>query len=166
MTTSIPNSSTTMFNQSWAPVKWTKETNLNDYALRVTSTLGPDTNTTGSNFSVAFNQALNIGGTLSVNATIGATNAPFSSHTHTMTPNQLTGSTRSVAYGAPGAPRFPGLTTITTTPGGVTTSAGSYSGNTFAPHSHTFTTLLYPFVFTNQTMNIKYIDVIIATRTG
>jgi hypothetical protein len=163
MATSIPNSSTTMFKQSWAPVKWTKQTTLNDYALRVTSTLGPDTNT-GSNFSVAFNQELNAGGTLSVNATIGSTSAPFSSHSHTMTPNLLTGSTTSVNYGA--APRFPGLTTITTTPGAVTGSAGSHSGTSFAPHTHTFTELLYPFVFTNQTINIKYIDIIIATRTG
>lgn len=160
MATSIPNNSITSFRQAWAPVKWTKETTLNDYALRVTSTAGADTNTTGVNFSTAFNQQLQFGGILNVSATIGATAGTLASHTHTITGTGqvITSATKQLFY----SPQNPTLFWTAVNNTNIT----SGSAGTGTAHTHTFTTTPKSVSIPMPNIAIKYIDIILAKRTG
>lgn len=160
MATSIQNNSITTFRQAWAPVKWTKETTLNDYALRVTSTLGADTNTTGTNFSTAFNQQLTFGGTLNVSATIGATAGTLTSHSHNVvsTGKVIASATKPLFYSPQSPTQF--IVSISQT------NTLSGSTGTGAAHTHTFTATAAPVTVPMPNISIKYVDIILAKRTG
>jgi hypothetical protein len=160
MATSIQNNSITTFRQAWAPVKWTKETSLNDYALRVTSTLISDSNTTGVNFSTAFNQQLMFGGTLNVSATIGATAGTLTSHSHNVVSAGavLTSSTKPLFYSPQNPTQF--ITSFSQT----NTLSGSTGTGT--AHTHTFTATTKTVTVPMPNISIKYIDIILAKRTG
>jgi hypothetical protein len=160
MATSIPNNSITSFRQAWAPVKWTKETTLNDYALRVTSTIGSDTNITGVNFSTAFNQQLQFGGTLNVSATIGATAGTLASHSHDITgTGRVINSPQIRLYYSPSNPFL-----FWTAVNNSTVATGS--SGTGTAHTHTFTTTVKEVSIPIPKIDIKYVDIILAKRTG
>lgn len=160
MATSIQNNSITTFRQAWAPVKWTKETSLNDYALRVTSTLGADSNTTGTNFSTAFNQQLTFGGTLDISATIGATAGTLASHSHNVvsTGKVINSPQKQLFYSPQNSTQF--IVSISQT------NVLSGSTGTGAAHTHTFTTATKTVTIPMPNISIKYVDIILAKRTG
>ena len=154
MTTSIPNGSISTFRQSWAPVKWTKVTTNDDYALRVTSTVGADGGTTG--FSTVFNEIKTARGSFSISGTIGPGIGGVKFHNHSVNASTIT-STVSPALSGP----LSGVTAITNS-GGTSGSAGGG-----VPHTHTFTTTTVEVSnILNKSININYIDIILATRTG
>ena len=155
MATSIPNGSVSTFRQSWAPVKWTKVTTNDDYALRITSTVGADGGTTG--FSTVFNETKTVSGSFSISGTIGPGIGTVAFHNHLQTGTTMN-ITTSPALTGPGL----GITTITNgTPG----TTGSTGGGT--PHTHTFTTTSTGAInILSKSININYIDIILATRTG
>lgn len=164
MPTSIPNNSVTTFRQAWAPVKWAKQTTLNDYALRVTNTVGVDSNTTGLNFSTGLNQTVSITGSFNLSASLGPTVAGLASHSHTLSPgSNLTGSSGPWTYGPPSNPAITAIVGNPVTGTSGPTGGGGASGGA---HTHTFTNVTSPFTLLNTSINIKYIDIIIATRTG
>jgi hypothetical protein len=154
MATSIPNGYTSIFRQSWAPVKWTKVTTNDDYALRVTSTVGADGGTTG--FSTVFNETKTASGSFTISGTIGPGIGGVAFHNHSVNAGTMS-ATVSPALSGP----LSGVSAIT--------NSGSTSGSTGGgvPHTHTFTntTVAVPNIL-NKSININYIDIILATRTG
>lgn len=124
-----------LFVQSAAPTGWTKVTTYNDAALRVVS--GSASSGGVSGFSTVFAA----GGVESSSTTLSTSQMP--SHSHSLSPNFNVNFTR--ALYDPGGPSF-----LTSSEGGgpfSISSTGSSSG-----HTHT------------TTMNLKYVDVIIASK--
>lgn len=110
---SFPSGTLMLFQQTNAPIYWTKQVTHNDKALRVVSGAAGSGGTNA--FSAALNSARVVG-----NTTI--TNATMPSHSHSGALN--TGA----AYNSPG-----GATTVA---GNVTTSTGSAGGD--GAHNHAF----------------------------
>lgn len=108
---------TIVFQQSTAPVGWTKQTVLNDYGLRVTS--GAVGVTTGAAFSTVFAQT-SVG-----NTTLAASQIP--SHVHA----EL--GTSAIGVGAAGIANYTAFATGGGTVGFGNTDGGNVSSG---PHSH------------------------------
>lgn len=163
--------STMVFQQSFAPVGWTKRTDNHDCMLRIVSNF-TSTNSGGSNplTSTFFtNQPLSASASVTGLATDihNTTIAEMPAHTHFVTGAS---SITTGAFGAPSTyiqPTNPGYMlqgSIATTPVGVSSTG---TGMSSAGHSHTITNASVPISNpTNSTVNFKfkYIDAIIATR--
>ena len=180
-TTSIPTGSVTLFRQVTAPVKWTKNVTYNDYALRVTSgTAGVSGPASTVPFSTLNTTTVSVGGTYTITGA-SVTPAPGGSgvqpHTHQMGPSPNLGPF-TIFYNSDGDQAGVG-----NPPGGPAGTAGysyysSYSGVATgitgggAAHPHTATSTYSPFPFgpfgitSDFSFSIKYLDVILCTRTG
>jgi len=124
-----------LFVQSAAPTGWTKVTTYNDAALRVVSGSASSGGVTG--FATIFAA----GGVESSSTTLSTAQMP--SHNHSISPNFNINFSR--AAFDPG-----GLGFLTDNVGGPTFSISNTGGS--AGHTHT------------TTMNLKYVDVIIASK--
>jgi len=163
-TPSIPTGSSCIFQQTTAPVNWTKIGAYNDYALRVTS----DTVSAGGtrNFTTVFSdQAPTAGGTLGavtakVDPAVGGTVA----HQHVGTQINL----GSYVYD-PASPLSPTAPTVAFgTSGALPGPTDSQGSGTAHNHSITVpTTYNSPTPLsasTNADFSIKYVDMILAQR--
>jgi len=185
--TSIPTGSVTLFRQITAPVKWTKNTTYNDYALRVTSgAVGASGPTNTVPFSTLNTTTVAVGGSYRITSA-SVTAAPGGSgiqpHTHKMGPASPLGP----AYPSPapsttyvnsdgdlagvGNPAQPGGRTGYSYYQGYSGVATSATGGG-AAHPHTATSPYSTFPFgpfdltSNFSFSVKYLDVILCTRTG
>lgn len=176
--TSIPNGSVTLFNQSFAPVKWTKNVLYNDYALRVTSgTVGVSGPLSTVPFSTLNTTNVEIGGSYTITgaSVTGRAAGAVGPHTHQMGPlafvgpfdvfyNQKGPNLGGAGTGPAGTAGFSSYTGYA----GVSTSATGGGGS----HSHTASSPYSTFPFgpfgitTNFSFNVRYLDVILCTRTG
>ncbi len=149
-----------LFNQTSAPTGWTKDTGLNNRALRVVS--GSVGNGGATSFSDAFNANRATSGGVVQGHILSEAQIP--SHFHYIAHNQYAGMSRSASN----------LSSTTTAAYGTRTGGGweaynlrargeqanvgrsSYTGSTQA-HSHGFTS-------SNFNLNVAYSDVIIAQK--
>jgi hypothetical protein len=189
-TISIPTGSVTLFRQVTAPVKWTKNITLyNDYALRVTSgTAGESGPASTVPFSTLNSTTVTIGGSYRITGA-SVTAAPGGSgiqpHTHRMGPASPLGPSypspapghtyrnddSSYNYAGAGNPATPGGRTGYDYYVGYSGVATGAAG-TGAAHPHTATANYSPFPFgpfditSTFSFSVKYLDVILCTRTG
>lgn len=160
MTTPIPSNSITAFNQTNAPVGWTKLTTHNDIAIRIVSSGGGAAVTNRQSFSTVFANR-NIPGTFISSYIINPAVPPGAgAHTHAywtapsataMGPSSLSPAQPARAWSPAGSPAS-------------ISPAGSSS-----PHTHsTSHTASAPSVWSDTDNNldfrINYVDVIIAQR--
>lgn len=159
MTTPIPSNSITAFNQTNAPVGWTKLTNHNDIAIRIVPSAGGASVTNRQSFSTVFANR-NIAGSFNSNYSINPAVPPGAGpHTHTITaaPSATSMGPSSTSPVQPARAWSP-LGSATVSPAG----GGS-------PHTHSATPASSgPSVWSDTDNNIdfriNYIDVIIAQR--
>ena len=191
-TISIPTGSVTLFRQVTAPVKWTKNITLyNDYALRVTSGTASESGPASTvPFSTLNSTTVSIGGTYRITGA-SVTAAPGGSgiqpHTHRMGPANPLGPSYgsplngTVAYvnsdgdlagvGNPAQPTGPGHRTGFSYYQGFSGVATGPAGTGAAhPHSATSPYSAFPFgpfdITSTFSFSVKYLDVILCTRTG
>jgi len=194
-TISIPTGSVTLFRQPTAPVRWTKNTTYDNYALRLTSgTVG-----TGGNASVSFSTLNSIsapwGTTFNITSvSVGSAASSITPHSHgttvvtypspTVSPIQapkeafpqtwptpstlqhyssgLDGDTRATSGGTSALVKI--LPNEVAGATAVTGGAGTHS-HTITPTSQAW--LPAPgFAGGTFTFKLKYLDVILCTRTG
>ena len=178
ITPSIPTGSVTIFRQVTAPVKWTKNLTYNDYALRVTSgTAGVSGPTNTVPFSTLNATTVSIGGTYtitgaSVSPAPGGTGVP--SHTHQMGPSpnlgpfnifyNSQGSDGGAGSGPAGTAGYSYYTGYTGVASGAAGGGAAHSHTASSPYSS------FPFgpfgITSDFTFSVKYLDVILCTRTG
>lgn len=135
----FPSGTKMLFNQSAAPTGWTKQTSVNDSALRVVSGNGG-----GTGGSVAFSTLFTTGKTVSLSGNVGATTLTVSqmpSHSHT-TVYQSTGSSSKNSYASFGS--------------GSMVHTGANGGSGSHTHSLSGTATI--------ALNVKYTDVIICAK--
>lgn len=157
--------STMVFQQSVAPVGWTKRTNNNDCMLRIVSDLtspnsGGDNSLSSTMFSVPLNTTIAVDGVTTDRYFTPTTDMP--THTHTYT---YRGAIGSIAYASPtayspGGSYYPSTTGMNLVPITVNT-AGTTLG-----HNHTLPTQNVSISSPINTVafKFKYVDAIIATR--
>jgi hypothetical protein len=163
--------STMVFQQSVAPVGWTKRTNNNDCMLRIVSDLtSPDSGGSNPLTSTVFaNQPLSSSASLTDLSTDVhfTTVAEMPAHTHYTT---VSSGLITAAFGAPSIyvqPTNPGYMlygSMATAPISISSSGPGMSS---AGHSHTIPNVNVPLSNpTNSTVSFKfkYVDAIIATR--
>jgi hypothetical protein len=168
---SIPVGAVTLFNQSTAPVKWTRSTTYNDYTLRVVtggvSSGGTNPFTTINTTNVSFG-----GGSYLINGiTIGPATAPVPGHSHSLANPTSPFAPTSRYYYVNNTPSFtnagngPALSKMS---GGSSAQSGATGGG--AAHTHTYSASpnYGPFAVPSNSWSWKlaYIDNILATRTG
>lgn len=162
---SIPTGSICKFQQTNAPINWTKITAYNDYSLRVTN----DVTSAGGtrNFTTVFsNQSPTSGGTLGVvSATISAAAAGTVSHTHSSTDAVLQ-SPSPTSYKVDPLGAVVSTSTLIGSSGTNPGSSSSVGGG--GTHSHSISV---PSTYTSPSplsatadFSIKYVDMIIAQR--
>lgn len=161
--------STMVFQQSFAPVGWTKRTNFtNDSALRVVNTWPSDPDKKNGNpFSTTFvpisvNSNTNTPITLTTDNKI-TTISEMQAHTHQYSTSGTYG-TRGMAFPAA---YFPGGVYYSPSPSGTTDSisiSAPSALNSPIGHSHSIEGSIYNTSSPNVNFSIKYIDSILATR--
>lgn len=138
------------FNQTTAPLRWTKDTTNNDAALRVVS--GSVGSGGADAFSALFGTSKTTAGTSITQAQLPNVNFSVTdTHYHgidNITPNTVAAGAVTGVY-SPAA----GTLNTTTVGGGGGGSIVVSSGGSGTAHSHTL-----------NNMNLKYVDVIIATK--
>lgn len=158
--------STMVFQQSFAPVGWSKRTDNNDCMLRIVSDLtspgsGGNNSLSSTMFSVSLNGA-NIPVTGMTTNRYFTTVTDMPSHTHTFT---YRGTIGSIAYASPSAyspsgsyyPSTTGMNLVPITVGTAGTTLG---------HNHTLPTqnISVSSPISTVAFKFKYVDSIIATR--
>jgi microcystin-dependent protein len=150
----IPAGTVTLFQQTTAPVGWTKLTVHDNKALRLI------TGTAGSGGSVAFTTVFtNQAPTITTNTLAGAattlTGAQLPVHTHLVqTAAGQTWATTSSIVPTPGYPNTKGAPV----PGATTTTSAATGGGT--AHTHTITAPTSPTVV----LAVQYVDLILAQK--
>ena len=169
---SIPTGSITLFRQPSAPVKWTKTTTYNDYTLRVTSgTIGTSSPSNTYTVSQINNISVSAGGSYtitgaSVNPAPGGTGVP--NHIHPLNPTSSPGYVAFNYYGPAGGS---GPSIGYSYWGGYGGVASGATGGGVA-HNHTSSGASFPLPIgpygttLGFSFSLKYIDVILCTRTG
>lgn len=163
---SIPSGASTLFIQSWTPIGWTRNTTYDDHGLRVTDTPGSDVNgsaswtnrvSSGTPWQWFWPATVNgaDGSALSVNPAVGE----LASHTHTLT-------TGYISFGWSNMRQYPGGAASGRAGGSTPVQTTSGSAGTGSPtaHTHPLAFVASPGVSLNVTMQVKYIDAILATR--
>lgn len=141
----FPSGTAMLFVQTSAPTGWTKSTTHNDKTLRVVS--GAASSGGSSAFSTVFsNQTPTISNTFSVSSTT-LTTSQIPSHTHTIPGNSA----------CPGG--VLGLSPMGTAGGGLTIDTTATGGG--GSHNHS---LSGSATSSAITLNVQYVDVIIATK--
>lgn len=141
---------TMLFVQSSAPTGWTKQTTHNNKALRIVS------GTAGSGGSAAFTTAFgtpSVSGSVSLSGTVGGTTlttAQLASHNHS---TQLR-----ISGGSSGGPALGNYSEAYFSPSFTSTSKGSNSS-----HNHSFSGS-GSLSSATASINVQYVDVIIATK--
>ena len=144
---SFPKGTRLLFHQAAAPTGWTKQTTVNDAALRVVS----GTTGGGTGGSLAFSSLFAAGKAVALSGSVGATTltlAQLASHTHPIS----------------GFPSLgPGSNKLAMSIGGGAFDAGSSSPKVAAaggsqPHTHTLAGSA------KIALNVKYTDVIICAK--
>lgn len=148
---SFPSGTRLLFQQTNAPTGWTKITTMNDAALRVVSGAVTSTTTvTGTDNLSGFSKTPSgtVAGTVAGTA---LTIAQMPAHTHTYDRTSVTGTIR-----------LGGNDNNIYVPGGPTSIAETVAKGSGATHTHSWSG-----TFTGTAMNfaIKYVDVIIASKT-
>jgi hypothetical protein len=151
-TSSFPSGTKMLFHQSAAPTGWTKQTSINDSALRVVS----GTTGGGTGGSVAFSTLFATGKTVSLSGNVGATTLTVSqmpSHNHLIA--------NTSARGWLGAWQASGGRVIDCGGGVVyypeTNSATGYDGSSNS-HTHSLSGTA------SIALNVKYTDIIICAK--
>ena len=157
---SVPSGSRMLFQQSSAPTGWTKDTSLNNRALRLVS--GSVTNGGGDTFSSRFNSTVNTGNGSVASHTLTSSQIPshyhfaFRSGNHGQRRNGSNMSANNYPGSGSGAGNLYESYNISASGSvsnvGRTSSVGSGSG-----HSHGFTNPSF-------NLNVLYTDVIICTK--
>jgi hypothetical protein len=149
---------TMLFVQTSAPTGWTKDTTYNDSALRVVS------GSVSSGGSVNFSTALvnrTVSGTVSFTGTAGGTTLTtptIASHTH---PGSIGGRTGVNAVTGPGHPSRAYKLTAVIFPGAM---PGQSNPTTAHDHTTSPTSTTSPVTYATLNLNVKYVDVILATK--
>ena len=146
---SFPSGTKMLFHQSAAPTGWTKQTSVNDSALRVVS----GTSGGGTGGSVAFSTLFATGKTVSLSGNVGATTLTVSqmpSHSHIVTRN--VDISNNAAYDV-GSKDTVGNYDSSNEWNYKTSSTGSSSS-----HTHTLSGTA------SIALNVKYTDVIICSK--
>lgn len=161
----IPSGYKAIFHMSAAPVGWTKDTTNNNSMLRVVS--GSVSSGGSIDFSSAFTSSVN----LPVNLTSNSSSITISNHTillaeipaHTHVAN---GSITNTSQIGSFFDRSPETGTALTRSNTYITKATSLSSGGSVAHTHSSGNLLFGLSSTsiNLDMNVKYVDVIRATR--
>lgn len=134
-----PKGASTLFQQTSAPTGWTKVTSINDYAIRLVTNSGGSTGGSSRGLSTwASNRTVTTSG-------FAVAEAYLPAHTHST--YQDDGSSAGEAFWN----NTTRGTTVTT--GGAVSSTGTWPA-TAATHTHS----------TTVSMNLTYVDVIIATK--
>ena len=141
----FPAGTKLLFHQAAAPTGWTKQTTVNDAALRVVS----GTTGGGTGGSVAFSTLFAAGKTVTLSGNVGETTltvAQLASHTHKMRINESSGTTGTSAHAPDGLTSLEKFTYPT------------YSTGSSASHTHTLSGKA------TIALNVKYTDVIICAK--
>ena len=163
---SIPSGSKTLFIQEWTPVGWTRDMSYADCGLRVTDTPGVD-GTTGSDWTSAVASSTgwqwswpatinSPAGSLTVNPTTGE----LAAHTHGYTSGYISYGWSSLRQYPGGAASGRAATPVLQT----STTSGSVGQQTPDPHTHPVAFGASPSVSLTVSMQVKYVDAILATR--
>ena len=157
---SFPAGTRMLFQQTSAPSGWTKDTSLNNRALRLVS--GSVSNGGGNAFTTVFNSTVTTGGGSVASHTLTTSQIPSHYHLAFRSGNhgQLRNGTNMSANNYPGSGSGAGnlyesyniSASGSVSNVGRTSSVGSSSG-----HNHGFTN-------PNFNLNVNYTDVIIATK--
>ena len=145
---SFPKGTRLLFHQAAAPTGWTKQTTVNDAALRVVS----GTTGGGTGGSVAFSTLFAAGKTVTLSGNVGATTlttAQMPKHGHTLNKRPGYSTVTDVARVASGYPTSGSPYTNTTD---IANTGGSTS------HTHTLSGKA------TIALNVKYTDVIICAK--
>lgn len=138
----FPAGTKLLFHQAAAPTGWTKQTTVNDAALRVVS----GTTGGGTGGSLAFSTLFAAGKAVTLSGNVGATTltvAQLASHTHKMRINGDTGTAQSGAAPQTSAEKY---------------QVATYSTGSSASHTHTLSGKA------TIALNVKYTDVIICAK--
>lgn len=164
---SIPSGASTLFIQSWTPIGWTRNTSYDDHGLRVTSVPGSDVNGSagwsnrvgsGTQWQWSWPATVNgaNGSALSVNPAVGE----LASHSHTLTTGYISYTWSSLRQYPGGAASGRAATPVVP----VSTTSGSAGTGSPTAHTHPLAFTAPPGVTLNVSMQVKYIDAILATR--